>query len=44
MKKGSYSFQNNVTSKTNKGPSNNYVDKIRGEGVKKYMFLTTLRV
>ena len=27
-----------------KGPFNNYVDKMRGEGVKKCLFLSTLRV
>ena len=27
-----------------KGAFNNYVDKIRGEGVKKCLFLSTLRV
>ena len=28
----------------NKGPFNNYVDKMRGEGVKKYLFLSRFRV
>ena len=27
-----------------KGPFNNYVDKMRGEGVKKCLFLSTLMV
>ena len=27
-----------------KGPFNNYVDKIRGQGLKKCLFLSTLRV
>ena len=27
-----------------KGPFNDYVDKMRGEGVKKCLFLSTLRV
>ena len=27
-----------------KGPFNNYVDKMRGEGVRKCLFLSTLRI
>ena len=33
-----------ASSASSQGSFNNYVDKMRGEGVKKYLFLSTLRV
>ena len=39
----SHSLMIFVGEEPGKGPFNNYVDKMEGEGVKKYLLLSTLR-